>query len=229
MTNMQCERFQDMLAEQLDAPLPVEATAHLEACPQCRLLREDLQAIAVAAHEWGADEPAPPARVWIAIEARLQAEGLIVQPNLPAPARQGWLSGWWNFAARLELAGAYVLLLLVAAGLAGYQVMPIADTESIDRPASTVQMYRPALDGLGPTLDGNMQRAVASLSPDYGDSLALSLQQNLQIVDNLIAVCEKKVRENPGDSLAREYLYGAYQQKADLLAVAMDRSALEAQ
>jgi hypothetical protein len=72
-----------------------------------------------------------------------------------------------------------------------------------------------------------MQRVVASFSPDYDNSVTLSLQQNLQIVDNLIAVCEKTVREHPGDPLAREYLYGAYQQKADLLAVAMDRSELE--
>jgi hypothetical protein len=228
--NMHCEQFAEVLAEQIDGPLPLEARAHLDACTQCRWLQEDLQTVAVAAREWGADEPAPPPSVWAAIEARLQAEGLIAQPALPSPASpQGWFSNWWNFAARLELAGAYVLLLLVAAGIAGYQIAPVTDTASLDRPAATVQEYHPALDGLGPALDGNMKRAVASLSPDYGDALALSLQQNMQIVDNFIAVCEKKVRENPEDALAREYLYGAYQQKADLLDVALDRSALEAQ
>jgi hypothetical protein len=225
---MHCERLEQMLAEQLEGPLPLEATAHLDSCLPCRRLHEDLQAIAVAAHQWGSEEPAPPPRVWAAIEMRLRAQGLIAQPSLP-PAAPGWLSGWWNFAARLELAGAYVLLMLVAAGLAGYRTAPVADTDAFDRPAATVQASEPALDTLSTTLDGNMRRAVASLSPDYGDSLALSLQQNLQIVDNFIVVCEKKIRENPRDSLARDYLYGAYQQKADLLAVAMDRSALEAQ
>jgi hypothetical protein len=213
-----------VLAQQADGPLPLEATAHLDACPQCRLLRDDLMAITVAAQEWGIDEPAPPARVWAAIEVRLQAEGLIAQPSLPA-ASPGWLSGFWNFASRLELVGAYVLAMLVAAGIAGYRVAPVADT--FERPATVEQVSRPALDGLGSTLDGNMQRVVASFSPDYDNSVTLSLQQNLQIVDNLIAVCEKTVREHPGDPLAREYLYGAYQQKADLLAVAMDRSELE--
>ena len=38
---------------------------------------------------------------------------------------------------------------------------------------------------------------------------------------------EKSVREQPSDPLAREYLYGAYQQKAVLLATALDRSTLE--
>jgi hypothetical protein len=125
----------------------------------------------------------------------------------------------------LELAGAYVLAILIAAGISGYRTAPVADT--FDRPALAEQISRPALDGLGSTLDGNMQRVVASFSSDYDNSVALSLQQNLQIVDNLIAVCEKTVREHPADPLAREYLYGAYQQKADLLAVATDRSALE--
>jgi hypothetical protein len=224
MTNMHCERFEEMLAQQADEPLPLEATAHLDACPQCRLLQEDLQAIAVAAHQWGSDEPAPPPHVWAAIEVRLHAQGLIAQPS-PVPASPRWLPGWWNFASRLELAGAYVLAMLIAAGIAGYRPAPVADT--FDRPVATVQVSRPALDGLGPTLDGNMQRVVASFSPNYDNSLARSLRQNLQIVDNLIAVCEKTVREHPRDPLAREYLYGAYQQKADLLAVAMDRSALE--
>jgi len=54
-------------------------------------------------------------------------------------------------------------------------------------------------------------------------NLADSASKNLQIVDNLIAVCEKKVRENPYDPLAREYLYGAYQQKADLLSQLSER------
>jgi hypothetical protein len=231
MANMRCEQFQDVLAEQIDGPLPQDAAAHLDACPQCRWLRDDLQAIAVAAREWGTVETDPPARVWISIEARLRAEGLIADPGLAATEPKGWRAGWWNLAARLELAGAYVLLLLVAAGLAGYRSLPVTTAQLTSQPsdsASAVQMHEPALDRLGATLDGNMQLAVASLSPNYGDSLALSLQRNLQIVDNLIVVCEKKVRENPEDQLAREYLYGAYQQKADLLAVAMDRSASEA-
>ena len=45
-----------------------------------------------------------------------------------------------------------------------------------------------------------------------------SLHDNLAIVDNYIALCEKSVREEPGNEIARDYLYGAYQQKADLLA-----------
>ena len=230
---MHCQYFEAMLAQ--DGPLPLQATDHLDACPQCRLLREDLQSIGIAAQEWGREEPAPPPRIWASIQVQLQAEGLIAQPSphgresalslggQPA-ANRGWFVGWWNSAPRLELAGAYLLLLLIAAGLAGYRINSPADP--LDRPSTAIRISAPALDGLGPALDGNMQRVVASFS-EYDGSVVLSLRRNLGIVDNLIAVCEKSVREHPGDPLAREYLYGAYQQKADLLAVAMDRSALE--
>ncbi|HEX3377486.1 MAG TPA: hypothetical protein VHS29_11540, partial [Candidatus Acidoferrales bacterium] len=51
-----------------------------------------------------------------------------------------------------------------------------------------------------------------------------SIRRNLQIVDNFIAMCEKDVHEQPDNQIAREYLYGAYQQKAELLATAMNRS-----
>jgi hypothetical protein len=57
--------------------------------------------------------------------------------------------------------------------------------------------------------------------------LADSFRHNLGIVDNLIAVCERSAREQPDDPVVREYLYGAYEQKAVLLAAAMDRSTLE--
>ena len=50
------------------------------------------------------------------------------------------------------------------------------------------------------------------------------LHHDLGEIDNFIVVCEKSVREQPDNEMAREYLYDAYQQKAQLLAVAMDRS-----
>ena len=50
-----------------------------------------------------------------------------------------------------------------------------------------------------------------------------SLHDNLAIVDNYIALCEKSVREEPENEIARDYLYDAYQQKADLLAQMTER------
>ena len=50
-----------------------------------------------------------------------------------------------------------------------------------------------------------------------------SLHDNLAIVDNYIALCEKSVREEPENEVARDFLYDAYEQKADLLAQMTER------
>jgi hypothetical protein len=71
-----------------------------------------------------------------------------------------------------------------------------------------------------------MERVMASL-PGQNASLAMSLEENLGIVDHLIAACEKSMREQPDNPAVRQYLYGAYQQKAVLLATAIDRTTLE--
>jgi hypothetical protein len=84
----------------------------------------------------------------------------------------------------------------------------------------------PTESDLNQTLEGDIKRVMAAL-PGRNPSLAISLQQNLGIVDNLIAVCEKSMREQPDNPIVRQYLYGAYQQKAVLLSTAIDRTTLE--
>jgi hypothetical protein len=51
----------------------------------------------------------------------------------------------------------------------------------------------------------------------------ISLRQNLDIVDKFILDCEQRVKQQPQDDLAREYLNGAYQEKAELISVIMER------
>jgi hypothetical protein len=51
----------------------------------------------------------------------------------------------------------------------------------------------------------------------------VALRQNLDIVDKFIVDCEQRVKEQPEDEIARDYLAGAYQQKAELLSVMMER------
>src|SRR4029077_951308 len=51
-----------------------------------------------------------------------------------------------------------------------------------------------------------------------------TIRRNLNIVDKFIAMCEKDVRDQLENEMAREYLYGAYEQKAELLSTAMDRN-----
>jgi hypothetical protein len=87
-----------------------------------------------------------------------------------------------------------------------------------------------ALAGRNPVLDGALsaqlmsaEKASFSSSPASETPVTASLHQNLEIVDNYISLCENSVREEPENELAREYLYEAYQQKADLLAQLNER------
>ena len=50
----------------------------------------------------------------------------------------------------------------------------------------------------------------------------VALRQNLRTLNAFIAECELRLKQNPQDELAREYLHAAYQQKADLLAAMME-------
>jgi hypothetical protein len=49
-----------------------------------------------------------------------------------------------------------------------------------------------------------------------------ALRQNLRTLNTFIAECELRLKQNPQDELAREYLHAAYQQKSDLLAAMME-------
>jgi len=49
-----------------------------------------------------------------------------------------------------------------------------------------------------------------------------SLRENLRTLNEFIAECEARLKQNPQDQLTREYLNMAYQQKAELLTAMMD-------
>jgi len=235
MSSNQCAQFERMLEEQPDGPLPALATAHMNRCTDCRLLWSDLEAIRTAGMEWGSEEVAPPQHLWTSLRVQMESEGLIQS----RPAGAGWWATWFGAAPRWALAGASISLLLIAGMLATFQANAPAgrDLRAALLPAhfsvagATKELgatEKLVAADLSKTLDGDLERVFASL-PERNPVLATSLRENLGIVDNLIAVCEESVREQPNDEMTRDYLYEAYEQKAVLLATAMDRSESEGQ
>jgi hypothetical protein len=174
--------------------------------------------------EWGKEEVEPPEYLWSSLRRQLESEGLIRERS----TQRGWFSAWFGAAPRWILAGASVSLLLIAAMLAGYQMSERKSADVLPVRLGIAATPKLVAADLGKTLDGDVKRVFDSL-PEGNPVLASSLRENLGIVDNLIADCEKSVREQPDDAMARDYLYGAYEQKAVLLAAATDRSALEGQ
>ena len=218
---MQCDQFEQILEQQDEGVLPAPALAHLESCEGCRSLSADFGAIRDLARELGAEEIAPPERVWVSLRNQLEAEGLIREPQ---PAQELGSRGWWTTFQRPAVAGAFLTVLLVAAAVVSFEwnsPLSVVHTQLLpQQEVSTV-----------PSADSVFKEEMLTVGNDsipgfrrQDSAVTDSIRRNLQIVDNFIAMCEKDVHEQPDNQLAREYLYGAYQQKAELLATAMNRS-----
>jgi hypothetical protein len=219
---MQCHEFEQCLGQQPDEALPDAARAHLDACKVCRALTADLEAIRAAALELGSVELTPPEHVWVSLRRQLAAEGILREPR---PVLQPAHRGWWFVFQRPAVAGAFLALLVGVAGLVGYRYT----ARSAGQPPLSVRVEPASVRSVQRVFNEEVVDVVnhsLSPSPDGDPAVVSSLRRNLNIVDNFIALCEKSVREQPGNEMAREYLYGAYQQKAELLNAAVSRDTM---
>jgi hypothetical protein len=86
------------------------------------------------------------------------------------------------------------------------------------RPSPSENMYLGDTAGvLSQTEDSLSSRELANNS-----TVDTALRQNLRTLNEFIAECESRLKQNPQDQLTREYLNMAYQQKAELLNAMMD-------
>jgi hypothetical protein len=93
------------------------------------------------------------------------------------------------------------------------------------RPSTTVLKPSPSETAyLGDSAAVLSQTEDALPSRELADNATVdaSLRQNLRTLNEFIAECEARLKQNPRDQLTREYLNMAYQQKAELLAAMMD-------
>jgi hypothetical protein len=231
MNTMDCNQFADQIDEWMRGERSAAARVHARECQICHGMAEDLGAIVRTAREWVIEEAeaAPSPRLWVSLRAQLQEEGLIrdgarqreamrarVRPEVQTPRPAGWLAGWLGGGVRPALAGAYLAALIAGAVLfVGPSGKQIDDSQWLARTQRSVKPLNAELDAAEHAVLSNL----ASASP----LVATSLNQGLAIVDNDISLCEKSVREEPENELARDYLYQAYEQKADLLAQMADR------
>jgi len=77
---------------------------------------------------------------------------------------------------------------------------------------------------LGDTAGVLSQTESAIPSHELANNAAVdaAMRQSLRTLDEFIAECEARLKQNPRDQLTREYLNMAYQQKAELLTSMMD-------
>jgi hypothetical protein len=212
---MQCQEFESVIEQASELPMPAEAAAHLKQCENCRSLAADLETISTMARELSVPDEEPPARIWMQLRAQLVEEGIIRTPELQHTAEQksGWLAGVLGFMRRPVMVAAYAAVMVFAAGLAWQHYQNVDDPNQFPSSAVAAQNN---LNKLEAQTMGDLQ----TIDPDAN----VKLRADLKIVNDFIAVCEKAVREEPKDEAARQYLYGAYQQKSQLLAAATEHS-----
>ena len=183
-------------------------------------VKTDLIEIHDVAMGMGAEEVVPPEHIWVGLRNQLEAEGLIYEGRTAPPAEP---ARWWTPFQRPAFAAAFLGLILVA-----------STAISLRQNSQSSSQQQVALQqdiSIVPSADSVFKEEMLTVGNDpmpgsqaEDATVTASIRRNLGIVDNFIAMCEKDVREQPDNELAREYLYGAYEQKAELLATATSRS-----
>jgi hypothetical protein len=207
---MTCQEFERVLPELGDG-CSIEQEAHLRSCSACSDLVADLNAISQQARLLqGSEEPSP--WVWNSIEVALRQDGLIRQPHLehsrtPAPLL-GWKLRWLVPAAAM---------FLVAFGVLMFQRGTFQPHVAEQTPPVGVMTA-----GLQPMAGDDLQllKTVGERMP----SMRAEYEANLRSVNAYIQDAEQSAHSDPNDEVAQQYLRNAYEQKAMVYEMALDRS-----
>jgi len=206
---MTCEEFERVLPE-LGESHSIEQEVHLKSCSACSDLLTDLDAIAEQARliEFN-DEPSP--RVWNSIEITLRHEGLIGQPDHEHSPSPALASMSWRFRWLMPLAA----VLLVVFGIALHQQRRARPEVANSAPVA-VQVDTAAF---GPE-DQKLLMTVAERVP----SMRATYEANLRTVNAYVRDAELLAKRDPNGEDAQQYLMNAYEQKAMVYEMALDRS-----
>jgi len=216
-----CRLFDAQVADYLEGEDRTVVLAHAKVCAFCGVLLADLQGLMVQSQEMPLVDP--PARVWANIRATLAAEGVLRE--------QGTL--WERWFSRLTLfgspaaVGALAALVVLAVGLsvsrnvvgprpAAVKPAPIATQETVALPAISSE-------------DNALARTMAELESSYRvrkvsfePAVQATYDRGLDSLNASIQECRDSVQRDPDNSLAREYLLAAYEQKAQVLTAALE-------
>jgi len=206
---MTCVELQESLVENGNGST-AEQRAHLRNCPECAKLVAELLVIACSAGDLrAAHEPDP--RVWKSIEASLRKEGLI-RPQRRSLSLLPSLGSQWSWARWMAPAAA---LLLVSLGI--YLRSRTSESAAQNIITQPTIVSDAAVAGLN---DDDLLQGVAQQSPALQEEYA----DHLRHVNQYIQDAKTVVAADPNDEEARRSLMEAYQEKAMLFELALDRS-----
>ncbi|MFQ5925812.1 MAG: hypothetical protein ACE5MH_00065 [Terriglobia bacterium] len=218
-----CQHLRRVLGGVLEGEAEPEALAHLNACPRCRLLVEELSTIAHTATRLPLYGPSP--GLWQRIRRAAEAEGLLEASWLGPLSRRFGL--FQPVPLTPAFSAALVVLLVAAVVLVGYPGLEVG----------------PAREEL-PNWEVKVARSELALAPNYGERYALHLNRieasmreqvapadtqlthiaeaNLETLDRFINQCQLRLTNYPEDEFTRDELNLLYQQKTTLLQAMLD-------
>jgi hypothetical protein len=219
---MTCFEFERDLPECIEGQRTPEQQAHLNSCPACSGLLQDLNSIAAQAKMLSAaDEPS--AAVWNAVEERLRSEGLIRRSEpvyVPAAVRPGFLQRWraaWLVPVAAALAVVAVVKLYHPANVGDKN--PVA-TQSQPKAQAPVQVarakHKPALSHE----DQQWLNTVASRPPGQLAKFRSDLDQANAFIED----AQASLQQDPNDLYMQHMLMNAYEQKQMLYELVVDDS-----
>lgn len=212
---MNCVEFQEILPEVFDSGRTAEQELHLKSCPVCSGLVDELELIANEARQLQeVAEPNP--RVWASIEIALRQEGIIhdpqLRPTLVPPVPRRWSIGW---LAPVGLAA------VIAAGVVVHQRGSVQPSFPSVAPAVAKVAPKVPITPLSVNdEDRQLLDALASRSPGAQKQYA----SNLQNVNAYIHDAEESAQADPNDEEAQQIVMDAYEQRAAVYEMALDRS-----
>ena len=213
---MNCTEFQESLPEVFEGGRTPEQESHLKSCALCSGLVADLEVIAREARQLQeVAEPSP--RVWNSIEITLRQEGIIRDPQVGpslAPSRpRPWSLAWLAPVAALVLVGFGIMV---------YQRGPSPTLSARVETAIPAARVTPQAiqESTNKNEDDQLLAAVASRSP----AMKAQYASNLQNVNAYIRDAEESAQADPNDEEAQQIVMDAYEQRAAVYEMALDRS-----
>jgi anti-sigma factor RsiW len=218
------DRYRDAIQELADGtrgPLRrAELQQHLDECPPCRALADDMRRIRELAQSL--DRPAPPDRVWLQVAGRLRQEGRIAPSTPHAVARHRILP--LAIAASLLLVVGASLYLLYPRGVAvaSPQVahptspQPSGNAARMDAVQGVEAEFRLAEQHYQNAI-AKLEEAAKSESGAIDPQTAAMLQKNLVVIDQAIAESRAALKSEPQSARARDSLFEALRKKVTVL------------
>jgi hypothetical protein len=216
---MNCQQFQETLPYIIESGGGGDDEAHLQTCPSCASLVQDLRYIAEQAKLLlPMHDPNP--RVWNNIEESLQREGFLSEGRMPPlghitknPTSQAQAKSWTPLGWALALTAT----ILFAAVLINYKPRQLPQSQlSAQNSAAEPAQF----DG---RFDNDDRQLISQLSQQSPDARGV-YENSLRDVNSYIADAQQAAERDPQDATAQEFLQNAYEQKEMLYQMATARS-----